>query len=66
MLKVVHDREIDYILGAKKVCACFEYHVQDFHLMIEGQNFTYVMDGLKYLCNLPLVARVIDVNWIHI
>ncbi len=62
MLKVVHDREIDCILGTEKVCACCEYHVQEFHSMLKGQNFTYVMDGFKYLCNFPLVMWVIDVN----
>jgi hypothetical protein len=47
MLKVVHDREIDCILGVEKICACCEYHVQEFHSMLKGQNFTYVMDGFK-------------------
>jgi hypothetical protein len=58
--------KFDCILGVAKVCACCEYHVQKFHSMLKGQNFTYVMDGFKYLYNLPLVAIVIDVNLIHI
>jgi hypothetical protein len=32
----------------------------------EGHDLTYVMDGFKYLCGLPLVVGAIDITQIHI